>query len=319
MKFLFIAAVALFAVTAVYGQDASAVNAKYAEAAEALKAKNFTVAIPLLEQVIAEGAATEGAEGTAESAKKALPQAIYLNSGAAFQAGKLDEALAGFTKAAELAELYGNVGVLNNARTWIGNTVLKQGAEAFNAKDYATAAAIFAKGYAGNPNNTTLAMNLAMSYVGMGDYAKGNEVYRAIIALGGQDSRFAEAAAKAATQFSRDNVIRATGAAKAGDYAAAVAATDEVLAVVPTDALAALTRLQAYNGMKNWARIIETGDATIAAQTSDEMRSSAAYLVGAAYQNTQNFAKAVEYYGRVTAGANVADAKAQAAELRKAL
>ncbi len=246
MKMLKIALVATALVVAcnVSAQDLTAVNAKFSEAAEALKAKNFIAAIPLFEAVIDEGLETDGAEELVVEAKKHLPTAVFQVGGQQFRGGKLDEALASFSRAAELAELYGNVSVMNNARTWIGRTVLRQGADAFNAKDYATAAAIFAKGYAGNPNDTAVAMNLAMSYIGMGDYTKGNEVYRAVMALGEQDSRFAEAAAQAAAKFSEDNLIRANEAAQAQDLVSALAALDEILSAIPADEKATAMKTQ---------------------------------------------------------------------------
>ncbi len=311
-----LAAIALVAAGSISAQD---INAKYAEAAEAVKAKNFAVAVPLFEQVISEGLDTEGAETIVAGAKQALPQAIFMTGGAAMQAGKHDEALAAFTKAAELAELYGNVGVLNNARTWISRTVMAQGASAFNAKDYAAAAAIFQKGYDANPNDTALALNLAMSYSGLKDFDKSGAIYKNIIELGGRDSRFEADAAKAKENWSLDVLEKASESAKAGAFQAAIDATDELLAAIPTDAAASLTRLQAYNSMKNYAKVAELGDATAEAQTTDEARSGVYYLVGAAYQNQQNFAKAIEAYRKVTAGENVAAAKAQITELQKAL
>lgn len=316
MKFL-VAAAALLVAGTVSAQTLTDVNAKFAEAAAAMNAKNFTKAIPLFESVIDEGIDVEGAEGLVSGAKQNLPLAIFQTGGAAFQGGRLDEALDAFSRAAELSELYGNVQVLNNARTWIGRTVLKQGADAFNAKDYATAAAIFEKGYEGNPNDTTVAMNLAMSYVGMGDYEKGNEIYRAVMALESVDPRFTEASLQARAKFAEDNIIRASQAAQAADYAGAIAAADEIIAVIPADELAHMTRLQAYNSLKEYAKVIELGDAAIAAQTADESRSTANFLVGAAYQNIENAAKAIEYYRNVTAGGNVAAAKAQIVELQK--
>ncbi|MDR2912145.1 MAG: tetratricopeptide repeat protein [Alistipes sp.] len=312
-----LAAIAIVAAGTVAAQDLTSVNAKYAEAAAAIQAKNFAAAVPLFEQVISEGADIEGAEAMVTGAKQNLPVATYQMGGSAFQGGRLDEALASFTKAAEVAELYGNAAVLNNARTWIGRTVLRQGADAFNAKDYAAAAAIFQKGYEGNPNDTAVAMNLAMSYIGMGDYEKGNEIYRAVIALGGTDSRFAEAAAKASEQFTSDNLVRASEAAKAQDFDGAIAATDEIIASVPAAALAHLTRLQAYNSQKNYAKVIETGEAAAAAQTTDEDRSAVNFLVGAAYQNTEAYPAAIEAYRKVTAGPNAAAARAQITELQK--
>jgi tetratricopeptide (TPR) repeat protein len=259
----------------------------------------------------------DGAESLVEGAKQALPIAIFQSGGGAFQGGRLDEALAHFSKAAEMAELYGNIQILNNARTWIGRTVLRQGADAFNAKDYATAASIFQKGYEGNPNDMDVAKNLAMSYIGMGDYAKGNDIYRAMIALAETDSRFAAAAAEATTKFTEDNLFRASEAAKNENFGEAIAATDEIIATIPAEPIAHMIRLQAYNSQKNYARIAELGEAAATAQTTAEAISDAWYLVGAAYQNMQNLPRAIEAYGKVTTGGNVASAKAQIAELQK--
>ncbi|MDR2894360.1 MAG: hypothetical protein LBU97_02730 [Alistipes sp.] len=314
-----LAAIAIAVAGTVSAQDLAGVTAKYAEAAEAIKAKNFAAAVPLFEQVISEGLDIEGAESMLAGARQNLPAALFQMGGAAFQAGRLDDALASFSRAAETAELYANVAVLNNARTWLSRTVMRQGADAFNSKDFASAAVIFQKGYDANPNDTDLGLNLAMSYSGMKDFEKSAQIYKAIIALGEQDSRFEANAAKARENYSLDVLEKASESAKAGEFQAAIDATDELLAVMPTDAAALLTRLQAYNSMRNYAKVIETGDATVEAQTTDEARSGACFLIGAAYQNSSNWAKAIEYYQRVTAGANVAAARAQIPELQKAL
>lgn len=312
-----LAAVALLAAGSISAQDLSTLSAKFAEAAEAVKAKNFAAAVPLFEQVISEGIDIDGAEPIVTGAKQALPQAVFQTGGAAIQGGRYDEALAAFTKASELAELYGNVGVLNNARNWISRTVMTQGASAFNDKDYATAAAIFQKGYDANPNDTALGLNLAMSYSGLKEFDKSAAIYKNIIALGERDNRFADNAAKAKENYSADVLEQALASAKAGEYQAAIAATDELLAVMPEDAPANLTRLQAYNSLKNYAKVVELGEATAAAQVTPEAASDVWYLVGAAYQNMQNLPQAIAAYQKVTAGGNVAAAKTQITELQK--
>ncbi len=309
-----LAAIALVAAGSLSAQD---INAKYAQAAEAVSARNFAAAVPLFEQVIAEGVTAEGAEAIVAGAKQALPQALYQMGGAAIQGGKHDEALAAFTKAAELAELYGVPTTLNSARLWIGRTVMAQGASAFNAKDYATAAAIFQKGYDANPNDTALALNLALSYSGLKDFDKSAAIYKNIITLAGQDSRFAADAAKAKENYSLDVLEKASESAKAGEFNAAIAATDSLLAVIPADAPANLTRLQAYNSLKNYAKVTELGETAAAAQTTPEAASDVWYLVGAAYQNMQNLPQAIAAYRKVTAGDNVAAAKTQITELQK--
>ncbi len=312
-----LAAAAVMVAGIISAQDLAAINAKFAEAAEAVKAKNFAAAVPLFEQVISEGLDTDGAETMVAGAKQALPQAIFQMGGAAFQGGRHDDALASFSKAAELAELYGNVPVLNNARTWISRTVMAQGASAFNAKDFAAAAAIFQKGYDANPNDTALGLNLAMSYSGLKEFDKSADIYKNIIALGAADSRFEDNAAKARENFSLDVLEQASASAKAGEFQAAIDVTDGLLAVIPDDAAAQMTRLQAYNSLKNYAKVTELGDEAAAAQADDEARSDVYYLVGAAYQNMQTLPKAIEAYRKVTAGGNVAAAKAQITELQK--
>ncbi len=314
---IILAAFALVAAGTVSAQTLTDVNAKFTEAATAMQAKDFNKAIPLFEQVIDEGLDIEGAESLVAGAKKYLPQAVFVSGGMAFQQDKLDVALANFTKAADLAELYGEVGILTNARSWIGKTVMKQGADAFNNKDYAAAAAIFQKGYDANPNDMDVALNLAMSYSELKEYDKGNEVYNGIIALEGQDPRFDEAVATAKEQFTNYNMFRASECAQNKDYAGALTAADDVLSVIPNSPEASMLRLQTFNSQKDYNRVIEFGDATAALQTDPEQQSSANFLVGAAFQNKENYAKAIEYYKKVTAGANAETAKAQITELAK--
>lgn len=315
IKILF-ALFALAAAGTVSAQSLTDVNTKFSEAAAAMQAKDFNKAIPLFEQVIDEGLDIEGTESLVAGAKKYLPQAVFMKGGGAFQGGNLEAALAEFTKAAELAELYGEVGVLNNARTWIGRTVTAQGADAFNNKDYATAAAIFQKGYEASPNDTGVALNLALSYSELGEYAKGNEVYKNIIALEGQNSRFDEAVAEAKTKFTEYNLYRASESAKNKAYDEVLVAVDDILAVIPASPEATMLRLQTYNNMSNYDKVIEFGDATVAAQTDPAQQSTANFLIGVAYQNKENKAKAIEYYRKVT-GDQAAAAQAQIAELSK--
>lgn len=314
---ILLAAFALVAAGTVSAQSLTDINTKFSDAAAAMQGKDYAKAAVLFEQIVDEGMDVEGADDLVAGAKKYLPQAIFRNGGAQFQAGNMDAALADFAKAADIAELYGDVTTLNNARTWVGRTVMKQGADAFNSQDYATAAAIFQKGYDANPNDTGVALNLAASYSGMKEYAKSNEIYKNIIALEGQHSRFEEAVAEAKQKFTEDNLVRASENAQAKAYDEALVALDEVLAVIPASPEATMLRLQTYNNMKNYDKVIEVGEAAVEAQTSGELKSNANFLIGAAYQNKQNYAKAVEYYQKVVEGSNAPAAKAQITELQK--
>lgn len=55
--------------------------------------------------------------------------------------------------------------------------------------------------------------------------------------------------------------------------------------------------------------VVAKGADAYAAQTDDTKKSDVAFLIGVAYQNKGNNAKAAEWLRKVTAGSNVAAAK----------
>ena len=99
---------------------------------------------------------------------------------------------------------------------------------------------------------------------------------------------------------------------------------DKLQAASP--ALAEKIRLEAYNGKKDYVKVIELGDAAAAAQTTDEDRSSIYFVVGAAYNTLYNNSgnkneiyrtKAIATLQKVTAGDKVAAAKTALTSLTK--
>ena len=68
--------------------------------------------------------------------------------------------------------------------------------------------------------------------------------------------------------------------------------------------------MQAYYGKKEFGKMVELSEAALAAQTTDEGRSDVYYLLGVAYNEMEQFDKAISAMKNVTAGANVANAQA---------
>lgn len=317
MKKILLTALALLAIGSVSAQ--SEVIAKYNEAAAALQGKNFGGAAQLFEQVIDKGMDSEDSkvQTCVQTAKKYLP--VCYRSLGAQAAGKSNfaDAISNLQKAADIAELYGNSTEKQKANAILAKVYQVQGGSAFNAKDYKTAAEVFAKGYAANPRNTEMALNLAMSYCEVGEYQKGMEIYDNICAMNAE--KYADAIAKAKemkTLYTNNEVARLQ---TAGDNDAIVAMAEKMLAADPASALAEKIRLQAYNNKKDYAKVIALGDTAALAQTSEEEKSGIYYLIGAAYNAQYNASgnanialreKAVSYLKKVTAGANVATAKA---------
>lgn len=322
MKKLFVTMFALLAVAAASAQ--SEVIVKFNEGATALQSKNYTTAITNFETVIDKGMDSEDPKVTScvATAKKYLPvcyQGVGLQAASQKNYPKAIEYL---QKAADTAELYGNTTAKQKANMILAKVYQVQGGEAFNAKDYATAASVFEKGYKANPRNTDMALNLATSYCELGKYDEGMAIYDKICKMPAE--KYADAIAKAQANKTLYTNNKVASLQQAGDFDGVIAMANKLQAASP--ALAEKIRIEAYNGKKEYAQVIALGDAAAAAQANDEDKCAIYFIVGAAYNAKYNASnntdkvsmeKAVEYFKKVTAGANVEAAKAALADLTK--
>ena len=319
MKKLFVSVVALLAAVSLSAQDVTAI---YNEAAAAFGAKNFTEAATKFEQVIDQGMDNESAASMVATAKSTLPKCYFMLGGGALKTKNYDEALKNFEKSAELAELYGDMNQMAKSNGWVAKIYQIQGGDAFNNKDYVTASEIFAKGYAADPDNTGMALNLAMSYCEMamssGDmsqYEKGMEIYEAVAAK--THPKYAEDAAKAKEDMAlyTNNMVAKMQAAN--DFDGIIKMADDLLAKNPQSALAQNVRLQAYANKKDYAKVIELGQAAADVQTDPADKSLMYYLLGAAYNAKEMKPQAIAAFKQVTDGPAAENAKAALAELSK--
>lgn len=318
MKKLILATIAMLAFGWASAQTSSnEVVTKFNEAVTAIQSKDWSKALPLLEQVVSKGIDSEDNTvlNCVQTAKKYIPTGYFMLGGRSFKAQNYDEALKNFTTSAEKAELYGNTSAKNKANTWIAQVYQVKGGEAFNNKDYATAAEVFAKGYAANPRNTDMALNLAMSYCELGEYENGMEIYNNICAL--PADKYADAIAKANEMkalYTNNEVAKLQGA---GDNDAIIAMAEKMLAADPASALAEKIRLQAYNNKKDYAKVIELGESAALAQTDEDSRSDVYFILGAAYNAKEMKEQAIATLKKVTVGNSVEAAKKALADLTK--
>ncbi|GEM_PF-37224 len=301
--------VAMFASASLFAQDVNTVKAKYNEAAAKISAKDFNAAITLLDEAVNLGLETEGAEETVDAAQKLLPVCYFQSGLGLAKAKQLDAALEKFTKAAELGELYGDAKSARNANTMIARVYTMKGADAFNSKDFATAASIFANGYAANPNDTKLALNLAMSYCEMGDLVKGGEVYKQILSL--THSKYDADKATAKEKFTNYLLAAASTNATESKFDEALVYTNEIIALDSLSAVGNKLLVQLYNSKQDYAKVAELAGNAAALQATPEEQSDLYYMQGAALSNSDKLPEAIEAYKKVTAGNNVANAAEQ--------
>ena len=318
-KMILSAVVALFAVATVAAQPAlNDVKAKYNEAVGLIQAKNFKDAIPALESAI-DMALDAGGEATdiVTLAQKALP-ACYMQYGLSLcRESKFEEALPILNSAVELGELYGDTRSVRNSKQLISGAYKAMGADAFNNKEWPKAIDVFAQGYAANPQDTELGLFLAESYGESMDYENAFKVYGEIAALESVHSRFKVDADKAKEKIEYYRMIQVNDLLTAGNDAEANKYLDEMLEFNPASPYATLTKVQLAAKAQQWNRVIEFGDAAVAAQTDPDLASSANYFIGAAYQNIENTPKAIEYLRKVASGPYAAEAKKLITELNK--
>ena len=323
MKKMFLLVVALMTVCAASAQNE--LIAKYNEGVTALGDKKHRLAIESFETFIDKGADSEDATvlSNVAQAKKYVAQCYLVLGGSNAKMQNYAEAESILNEGMLKAELYGETQVLVKMKGLLAKVYLAMGGTAYNNKDYATAAEVFAKGYEADPRNTGLALNLAMSYCELGQFDKGMDVYRNVAAM--NPSRYAEAIAKAKEMMSFYTINQVAKFQAEGNNDAVIEMAEKMLAEDPASALAEKIRLQAYNGKKEFDKVIELGETAAMAQTAEEDKSDVYFLIGAAYNAKYNAGgnkdaalkdKAVSYLNKVVAGNSVESAKAAVEALK---
>lgn len=319
IKFAMAALAATFMTLGASAQTAPEVVEKYNKAAELVnKEKNYAAAAPLFEQVISEGTKV-GADVATEvaTAKKLLPQMYYRIGSALASQGKFNEALAQFSKAQAKAREYKDMVWEKRSHDMIINVYLKQGGDLFNAKKYAESVPFFEKAYNIDQNNVNAAFNLATAYVESGKKDEGFAIYNKMIEQGKTNPRYKDAADQAQDKMESYQTVEASEAYNAKNYSRAVTLIEPIIKDNPKNANAQLLLIRSLNNLKRFDDVIRRGPAAAEAQPAAANKSEVYFLIGVAYDNKKDSAKAIESFKKVTAGSYAAQAKTQVEELSK--
>lgn len=311
IKSVIVALAALLVSTASFAQDDLALL--WNKAAGLVNAKNYAEAVVALEEVLEAAYNADNIE-MAEKAQKLIPT-CYFRVGLSKVNNDPNAALEDLKKADEMAVLYNNAKVSRDAKSMISRVYKALGAKSFNSKDYAAAAEIFAKGYEANPQDTELALHLAMSYCEFKDFENGVRVYTDIIALENRHSKFAEPAAKAKQELSNYLLVKAQEEFAANNKEAAYATLETLITADPMNATNQTYRLQKAAELQDWDNVLVWGDLAAAVMTTPEQQSEIYYLIAVAHDSKNNNQVAVDNYRLVVAGDKAEPAKARAAEL----
>jgi tetratricopeptide (TPR) repeat protein len=306
MKKLIMTVVALMGATALFAQ--TDVVATFQQATANAKASNYTEAIAQFEAVIEAGWDIMDPDANQlkaiQGSKKFIVTCYNKMGVAAVNAKEYEAAIEHFTNAANYAELYEDAAAMNKNKSMIGQVYQVQGADAFNNEDYATSIEVFSKGYAADPRNTEMALNLAESYFRSDMYQEGMKICTKIAGMNAE--KFAEAITEAKAKMDMYTNNEVAKLQMANDYDGIIAMAAEL----EDAALAAKITMQAYYGKKDFGKMVEYSAVALEAQTTDEGRSDINYLLGVAYNEMGQFDAAIAAMQKVTAGNNVANAAA---------
>ena len=144
---------------------------------------------------------------------------------------------------------------------------------------------------------------------------KGMEILEKVAGM--QGPKFEADAAEANRLLTLYTNNRVAELQTANDQDGIIAMADKMLEQNPANALAQKIRLQAYLTKKDYAKVIELGEAAAAAQPDETEKSDVYFILGAAYNAKEMKPQAIEALKKVTAGDNVAAAQKSVAELSK--
>ncbi|MBR5201120.1 MAG: tetratricopeptide repeat protein [Alistipes sp.] len=306
MKKLIMTVVALMGATALFAQ--TDVVATFQQATANAKAGDYATAISQFEAVVEAGWDIDEPDANQlkaiQGSKKFIVTCYNKMGVAAVNAKEYEAAIEHFTNAANCAELYEDAAAMNKNKSMIGQVYQVQGADAFNSGDYTTSIEVFSKGYAADPRNTEMALNLAESYFRSDMYQEGMKICTKIAGMNAD--KFADAIAEAQSKMDMYTNNEVAKLQMANDYDGIIAMAAEL----EDAALAAKITMQAYYGKKDFGKMVEYSAVALEAQTTDEGRSDINYLLGVAYNEMGQFDAAIAAMQKVTAGNNVANAAA---------
>lgn len=287
-------------------QTPDEVVAKYNEAGTKMQARDFAGALTLFEEVVTMGDAlgAEAPEVVQEAKSKHLPMLYVANAQAQAKAENFDEAVMLLEKA-----------MASDNETWAGNAKKLAGqvynaaaGKEWNAENFVKAAELYAKAREVNPADANAAVQLAESYGKAKEYDKSFELFRELIAAGGDN----EATLKGRMGF---YMLLNANDLRANDKAKAIEILTEAVELDNNPVAWELLMNTAFE-TNNYDKLIELGERAAAAQTDAVKKSNVYSQVGFAYEKKGNTAKAIEAYRKVTAGPNAANAKAQVTALQ---
>lgn len=291
-------------------QDMAKATETAQNANEALVAKDYATALTGFKEALtlAEACGEEGAElvGTCKGVIPSITLSIAKNL---IKESKYDEGLAQLDEAIKVAEQYEADDVIADATELIPQVKKQKATALYNAKDFAAAAEAFKAILATDPEDGASALRLAMALNSTGDKEGAIAAFEQAAANGQE--------ANANKQLANIYLKDGQALLKENKFKEAITACEKSNEYVES-ANAYKLAASAATKLKDNAKAIGFYEKYLEVSPDAKDASAISFTVAALYQQSNNKAKAIEFYEKVTGDAQYgAQAKQQIEALKK--
>lgn len=312
---------ATMATAVVSAQTLNDISVKMNEGGKLFNEKKYAQAIPLFKSTLdmIKKSDAEGTEAIEKQAKGLLADSYRFHAMTLAHGKKFDQAIAEFKLAIAAYDKAGNIAGKRKSEGFISSCYASMAGEKIKVKDFQGASQICMLGLEANKMDTKLMFLDANCKEQMNKDAEAIAMYQKIMDIASKTPRLKADGAKAKDMLINGQLSAASELSKKGKTQEALTKINNALKFAPKDPKAELMKIQIYSKAKDYASVIKFGPAAIAAQTIAAEKSTLYFMIGAAYVGINDNANALENYKKVTAGPNVAAAKAQITEITKSM
>ncbi|MDO5442263.1 MAG: tetratricopeptide repeat protein [Bacteroidia bacterium] len=291
-------------------QDMAQATEKAQAANEALVAKDYATALAGFKEALtlAEACGEEGAE-LVGTCKGVIPSIALNIAKGLIKDAKYDEGLAQLDETIKVAEQYEAEDVIADAAELIPQVKKQKATSLYNAKDYAAAIEAFKEVLAGDPEDGASALRLAMALNNTGDKDGAIAAFEQAAANGQE--------ANANKQLANIYLKDGQALLKENKFKEAMAACEKSNEYVES-ANAYKLAASAATKLKDNAKAIGFYEKYLEVSPDAKDANAISFTVAALYQQSNNKAKAIEFYEKVAGDAQYgAQAKQQLEALKK--
>jgi len=308
-KLVVVAVMIGFGVTAVMGQTQQEVAEAYNEARELRDAEDHAGALAKFMEVHKMATALgDSGEEIKTNCEVQIPTMQYKVAFALYKAKKIQDAIDGFEKTIEVSNEYGNTDMKEKAEKILPKLHNAVAGGLAKKKDFTNAISHYDQAIAMDADYSHAYYGKALVYKAQKDEAGYLAAIAKVIEI--NDKKIAKKAKKNVLAYFLKKGQKASGAKKYND---AIVAFNKALEYDAKNTIVYLKIAEAYNGLKDFDKAIETAEAALEVikNGSEEKKAGFYYQIAESYKGKGDNTSACDYFKKASVGKYLQNAEYQ--------